>query len=1501
MPITTNLGVSPYFDDYDQTKEYYKVLFKPSVAVQTRELNQLQTILQNQIERFGNNIYKRGTIINGCNFIFYDNYPYAKLEDSEIDGIPANPVSYVNNFVRNTTGLVGYVLNSANGYVATNPDLNTIFIRYVNSGQTGNSTTFSPGDTLTVYNGNNSLSKTYVAAGGAGFSNTDTLVFVPALSVNAVSATPFQTGETIIGGTTSARASVISVDTTSLLNSTVIRIKPLQSDVTNSSLTATTWTFSNNETITGQTSGATAVVNQILGSGASGSIQTDVNGVITGISLSSGGGNYLAQPYVTVKQAVPVATYPSTPTDWLNVYNYLGKIRVANNSLANSWPNTNPVGVGYAFGVTEGIVYKNGYFLRVDPQTTVVTKYTNVPNNVSIGFATQESIIDYNIDSSLLDNATGTFNQSAPGADRLQITPYLITLDSATAAANADFLSIVEFSEGYPYRQNQETQYNAIEDEMARRTNDASGNFSIDRFQVTTRSPTDYTREGNTFSVIVDPGSAYISGYKVQTLDNYAVDDRKGNDYITSNSEVLQLSYSSYVTVKNLAGAFAFNTGATVQLYDTARSFTSNSSLLGLSGGTITPVGNLIGTANIRQVVQQGSGVYQLYLFNVNMNTGANFSSIRSIVYNNGTSNVGIADVVTTFSTSQNSSIATLSTSNSGPSQLIFPTGSSSLLYAQNLSYQYTTVNSAFSITNSGSFSLTTPDVFPYSGTLTAGQLNDIVLIPTSSGLTVNSSLTGTVLSNSSSNVLVGTATTFNDTYLGLVAGDYILIANSTANCVRIVTQVTNSTSITLDSAPTFNYATATVTRYFPQNVPFPLTSTALRDSYVVTASGSTLNFNLNLGFTQASTTCSIYYKAQRNGVAPEAKQASRGNYVYINLANNAGGINGPWCLGVPDIFRLQNVFLGSSNSVSESDIDVTSNFFIDHNQNSDYYDLGFLYKKTLAGLSLSSSNWLLVKFDSYSVGVGAGPYTVTSYVSSNSSQRATIDSLPRSSLGSNSNTLEIPEIYTHKGSYYDLIDCIDFRPIAANTANVTNSLALATVNPPYTTSFSSSVDRHFPVPGSSITYDKAYFLGRQDAVAIGSDNNITLIQGKPIVGKIKPSLTIPNNTMVINVINVPPYPNIPFMRSSTYNDIIATNIANERFSFQRVQNHSLTNIYSSTDIDTAQPQRYTMSNIGDLERRIQALEYYVSLSLLEASIKDLNIPSSISAGINRFKFGFFTDNFNDTSYTDLLNPEYSASISNNYVIPKENSTVVITPPSFPPYTEYALVSQPLATSTNSTAVLPVTYNGVVTNVSPTTIEVHRYEHLSSGVKTLWYGQQVTANIAGLKPLTAHRVFLNGTELTNTAIQYSTNTLPSNTTIKLYNQSLLTDASGKLNLTVYISINQAALVDNDSRKNIVLDPGSQKVIIYNSDNSSSAFFNLPSIVQGSDIQGSSKPGVSTIGLNFGGGGGGGNIGGLGDDSGGDSSSTNNNGGGGGGNQVNAGGLGDTPGGTSSFA
>ena len=61
------------------------------------------------------------------------------------------------------------------------------------------------------------------------------------------------------------------------------------------------------------------------------------------------------------------------------------------------------------------------------------------------------------------------------------------------------------------------------------------------------------------------------------------------------------------------------------------------------------------------------------------------------------------------------------------------------------------------------------------------------------------------------------------------------------------------------------------------------------------------------------------------------------------------------------------------------------------------------------------------------------------------------------------------------------------------------------------------------------------------------------------------------------------------------------------------------------------------MQDIRELETRIKNLEYYTSLNLLETKTENLFIPDS--AGLNKFKSGFFVDNF--TSFTLQKKEEY--------------------------------------------------------------------------------------------------------------------------------------------------------------------------------------------------------------------------------------------------------------------
>ena len=78
--INLNLNQSPYFDDYDETKDFHQVLYKPAVAVQARELSQEQTILRNQVKRFGDHIFANGSRVAGGDLHLDLEYSFVKLQ-----------------------------------------------------------------------------------------------------------------------------------------------------------------------------------------------------------------------------------------------------------------------------------------------------------------------------------------------------------------------------------------------------------------------------------------------------------------------------------------------------------------------------------------------------------------------------------------------------------------------------------------------------------------------------------------------------------------------------------------------------------------------------------------------------------------------------------------------------------------------------------------------------------------------------------------------------------------------------------------------------------------------------------------------------------------------------------------------------------------------------------------------------------------------------------------------------------------------------------------------------------------------------------------------------------------------------------------------------------------------------------------------------------------------------------------------------------------------------
>ena len=128
MPSPTDFNLSPYYDDFAESKNFHRILFRPAFAVQARELTQSQTIIQNQIERFGDHVFKQGAMVIPGQVSIDTSYTSIKLTSKS-----ASSIDVYNNTTLTgaTSGVIADVVgDSAND--GTAPD--TLFVKYSKTG-----------------------------------------------------------------------------------------------------------------------------------------------------------------------------------------------------------------------------------------------------------------------------------------------------------------------------------------------------------------------------------------------------------------------------------------------------------------------------------------------------------------------------------------------------------------------------------------------------------------------------------------------------------------------------------------------------------------------------------------------------------------------------------------------------------------------------------------------------------------------------------------------------------------------------------------------------------------------------------------------------------------------------------------------------------------------------------------------------------------------------------------------------------------------------------------------------------------------------------------------------------------------------------------------------------------------------------------------------------------------------------------------------------------------
>ena len=1041
--LKTSLNVDPYYDDFNEGKNFYRLLFRPGLAVQARELTQMQTMLQNQVDRFAEHVFKEGSVVRGVDLNYDEDVPFVRIRDNQSNGATAN-LTLLNSteITGGTSGVKAIVVGTKFGSEANTPGTKTLYVQYTDSGTSKENTTFTLGETLTANNGQ---------------------------TANVISSAAFGTGSRVTLG--------------------------------------------------------------------------------------------------------------------------------------------------------EGIIYAKDHFIKVPESSIIVGEYNSNTANFKVGFNLTESITTSNNDTTLLDPAQGAYNYTAPGANRLTITP-TIKKYALTETATTDFVEILRIKNGFLTMLGNEPQYNILGDAMANRTFEESGDYIVTGNRIRVR---EHLKSGNNngvftsalggnndlLSVDIGPGLSYVRGYRIDNKEVQHVAVRKGIDTITKEDELVAANYGNYVTVREVSGAWDINGHDRVNLYDTKQFAVSNN---GTSNTSFN--GTSLGTARVRGI-EYSSGtkgtpgaLYKIYLYDIKM-TANTFNNIRSIGHTAAIGAYGKADTVLSNSNTVLSDSSFSRAIFNLPSRYIKTIRDGSNVNDTDYTfYKAETVT----IANNGQFTVSTAsdETFPTgTGTLSSTQRqNNFYLTFTDTANTA--ALTGTIGFSAGGNTITGTSTSF-DTEINV--GDKIKINSSQYANSFTVTEVTSASSLkTLEDA-NLTKSSQNYFKEFPAGTVVNLSGVggdgASRS--VVVGSSTSATFDIQEPLI-SSASARLHYKLRKANGVEKSKTYKFRRLVHLRLANNATTTTGPWDLGFADVHKIRFIRKNSSAFTAATDgKDVTDQFIFDNGQRDSLYEHGKISLIPTSTLTLTSSDYLLVCFDYFEHDTSSG----TGYFS--------VDSYPIDDSNNLSNTAittqEIP-VYESQvtGVEYDLRGSLDARPKIENTATDTTAIGSMTINPPASTSvLESSGGLHFPAAATNYDLDLQIYLGRRDFIVLDRYGAGRNIEGLALEKLIDPT-TARTDTMLMAKLDIAPYPSLPSRRAR---EAGRSDLANK--------------------LELVGNRRYTMRDIGVLENRVRVLEYYTAISLLEGRAKDFDKKDA--TGLTRFKNGFFVDNFTGHGKSDIFNNDYEAAI----------------------------------------------------------------------------------------------------------------------------------------------------------------------------------------------------------------------------------------------------------------
>jgi hypothetical protein len=1185
MSQQTNLNVAPYFDDFNANNDYHKVLFKPGVPVQARELTTLQSILQNQIEKFGQHFFKEGAKVIPGNTSYTQLYYCVQLQNT-YQGVPV--AAYVDQLIGSkitgqTSGVTAVVDKILFSQDSERGNL-TLYINYLNSNIQNNATQqFSDGESL--------ISNTTITSGLLG--NTSITAGQPFAVTLANNSTATGSSFNISEGIYFIHGQFVNVNTETLILDQYTNIPSYRVGL--------------------------FVSEEIVNSDIDESLNDN----------SQGFNNYAAPGADRLK--ISVSLFKKSLDDF-DDNNFIELATITNGGLRSQKTDTEYSHI--ADELARRTYDESGDYFITPFTISVKESLNDNLGNRGIFNADQFTYGGYTPSDDLAIYQISPGKAIVRGYEVKTISPQFLdvgkprttkTLENQSINYNTGSTLSLNNVQGTPIIGIGNTYILSLRDERVGTSNEIAPGKEIGVARVY-----DFRLESGSYRVSnTNLNEWNISLYDVQTITE-----------ITLN-EPITLSVPTFVKGAN-SGAQGFlkdavSESSLITLYDTQGTFLRNESFIfdEIANGRVAIAVTSYGLSDVKSV-------YGL------VGSASTFSadSVQSIK-----SSIGIARISPVYS-----GISTITSPN-----VLFP---GNLIRKDDLiSYSDTSLEDPVfaKVLGVGLTSITITGVTTVTG-VAQGQLPTITLDVT------DLKVLTTTLVSSSDDALYTELPKHNISSLDLTNASLVIRKSFTVNITS------NELSIPVSAGINETFLSFDDERYSLIRSDGS-TELLTSDRFAFIDGGKQLQiFNLGSNDTGAILTTTL------RKIKPKAKvkRKNRVNSIIIDKSKyNGSGIGGTTLndglefgnyafgtrvqdknisLNTPDIIEIHGIFEsadienpsapkmvlssidGPTNTTSDliigeeilgqngstigivaekltasqisfiykndnsfkegesvtfkesniqaiiinldsSSFNISSNYTFSVGQNQSFYNYGFISRKSNAD---EPSKKIRIYFSN------------GFYDSSDDGDITTINSYSTFNY-----TYEIPDVNGIRCS-----DMIDIRP------RVSSYTVLENARSPFEffgRSFNAAGNSAANILASdeSIVANISFYLGRIDRIYLSKTGQFQVIQGTPAEKPEKP--TSIDNSLEIAVVSLPPY---------LYN-------------------------VAQASLEFLDHKRYRMVDIKKLENRIKNLEYYTSLSLLEANAENLFI--SDSSGFNRFKSGFFVDNF-----TNNLAQETSIEINNS-------------------------------------------------------------------------------------------------------------------------------------------------------------------------------------------------------------------------------------------------------------